>query len=184
MHRPWPHHCIGLDVMAIKTVYSSRNYLAALFLLLATPLTGRCQQITLTVGEVLSLDQAINIALQNNRSLKNARLNVGKGEDEIRSVRTSRLPSTHFYALVSQDMVKHEINLTNPVTGIFPGIEPFFALSTRRRPTAVFAAPGLQPISPQYRIGLALEAGAVARDRERPKKRSGEPSLRAKQKQK
>src|SRR5258705_6406206 len=163
--------------MRRKSVHNFRVYFAALSLLLATPLTGRCQQITPTVGEVLSLDQAINIALQNNRSLKNARLNVDKGEDEIRSVRTSRLPSTHFYALVSQDMVKHEINLTNPVTGIFPGIEPFFALSTRRRPTAVFAAQVLQPISQQYRIGLSIRQVQLVRDEEQQKLHSEEQSL-------
>src|SRR5258705_5085508 len=150
--------------MGSKPVHSSRNYLAALFLLLATPLAAWCQQITPSSAEVLSLDQAINITLQNNRSLKNARLNVDKGEDEIRSVRTSRLPSTHFYALVSQDMVKHETNLTSPVTGVFPGIEPFFTLSTLRRPTAVFAAMVLQPISQQYRIGLSIRQVELARD--------------------
>src|SRR5258707_1384422 len=156
MRRPWPHHCIGLDVMGSKTAHNLKNYLAALSLLLATPLAAGCQQSTPTAGEVLSLDQAINIALQNNRSLKNARLNVDKGEDEIRSIRTSRLPSTHFYALVSQDMVKHETNLTSPFTGVFPGIGPFFSLSTPRRPTAVVAAQVLQPISQQYRIGLSI----------------------------
>src|SRR5258705_1965111 len=163
--------------MRRKSVHNFRVYFAALSLLLATPLAAWCQQSTPTVGEVLSLDQAVNIALQNNRSLKNARLNVDKGEAEIRSVRTSRLPSTHFYALVSQDMVKHQINLANPVTGIFPGIEPFFALSTRRRPTTVFAAQVLQPISQQYRIGLAIDAVKLARDEERQKLRSEEQSL-------
>src|SRR6266571_4655017 len=177
MRQPWPHHCIGLDVMGIKTVHSSRKYLAALFLLLATPLAGWCQQTTPTSAEVLSLDHAINLALQNNRSLKNARLNVEKGEEEIRSIRTSRLPSTRFYALLSQDMVKHETNLTNPVTGIFPGIGPFFSLSTPRRPTAVFAAQVLQPISQQYRIGLAINAVKLARDEEQQKLRSDEQSL-------
>src|SRR5438552_10955443 len=177
MRLPWPHHCISLDVMGSKTVHSSRNYLAALFLLLATPLAGWCQQITPSSTEVLSLDEAINIALQNNRPLKNSRLNVEKGEDEIRSVRTSRLPSTHFYALVSQDMVKHETNLTSPFTGVFPGIEPFFTLSTLRRPTAVFAAQVLQPLSQQYRIGLAIDAVKLARDEEQQKLRSEEQSL-------
>src|SRR5467141_4989797 len=177
MRRPWPHHCIGLDVMGIKTVHSSRNYLAALSLLLATPLAGWCQQSTPTAAEVFSLEQAINIALQNNRSLKNARLTVEKGEDKIQSIRTSRFPSTHFYALVSQDMVKHETNLTSPFTGVFPGIGPFFSLSTPRRPTAVFAAQVLQPISQQYRIGLAINAVKLARDEEQQKLRSEEHSL-------
>src|SRR6266478_4257296 len=177
MRRPWPHHCIGLDVMGSKTAHNLRIYFAALSLLLATPLAAWCQQSTPTAGEVLSLDQAINIALQNNRSLKNARLNVDKGEDEIRSIRTSRLPSTHFYALVSQDMVKHETNLTSPFTGVFPGIGPFFTLSTPRRPTAVFAAQVLQPISQQYRIGLAIDAVKLARDEKQQELRSEEQSL-------
>jgi outer membrane protein TolC len=163
--------------MRNKTVHSPGGYFTALSLLLVTPLGGWCQQTARTAAEVLSLDQAISIALQSNRSLKNARLSVAKGEDEIRSIRTSRLPSSHFYALISQDMVKHETNLTNPVTGIFPGIEPFFALSTRSRPTAVFAAQVLQPISQQYRIGLAIDAVKLARDEEQQKLRSEEQSL-------
>src|SRR6267154_6347675 len=163
--------------MRSKTVRNLKSYLAALSLFLAMPLAGWCQQTTSTSGEVLSLDQAINIALQNNRSLKNARLNVEKGEDKIQSIRTSRFPSTHFYALVSQDMVKHETNLTSPFTGVFPGIGPFFSLSTPRRPTAVFAAQVLQPISQQYRIGLAINAVKLARDEEQQKLRSEEQSL-------
>src|SRR6266446_10655004 len=177
MRRPWPHHCIGLDVMRSKMAHNLRVYFAALSLLLAKPLAAWCQQSTPTVGEVLSLDQAITIALQNNRSLKNARLNVEKGEDEMQSIRTSRLPSTHFYALVSQDMVKHETSLTSPFTGVFPGIGPFFSLSTPRRPTAVFAAQVLQPISQQYRIGLAIDAVKLARDEEQQKLRLEEQSL-------
>src|SRR2546425_6991394 len=104
--------------MKSKTVHNSKSYLAALSLLLAMPLAGWCQQSTPTSAEVLSLDQAVNIALQNNRSLKNARLTVEKGEDEIAAIRTSRFPSTHFYALVAEDMVKHQPNVTNPLTGI------------------------------------------------------------------
>ncbi len=182
--RPWPDHCIGLSgkrkfapLMRSKTVHNPKSCLAALALLLTTPLAAWCQQSTPTSAEVLSLDQAINIALQNNRTLKNARLSVEKGEDEIAAMRTSRFPSSRFYALVSQDMVKHEANLTNPVTGIFPGIGPFITLSTPRRPTAVFAAQVLQPISQQYRIGLAINAVKLARDEEQQRLRSEEQSL-------
>src|SRR6266850_7714203 len=162
--------------MRSKTAHHPKSYFAALSLLLATPLAGWCQQSTPT-AEVFSLDQAINIARENNRSLKNARLSVEKGEDEIQSIRTSRFPSSHFYALVSQDMVKHEPNLTNPLTGVFPGIGPFFTLSTPRRPTAVFAAQVLQPISQQYRIGLAIDSVKLARDGKRQELRAEEQSL-------
>src|SRR5258705_9980953 len=177
MRRPWPHHCIGLDVMKSKTVHNLKNYLPALSFLLATPLAVWSQQSAPRGAEALNLDQAINIALQNNRSLKNARLSVDKGEDEIRSIRTSRLPSTHFYAIVSQDMVKHETNLTNPLTSIFPGIGPIFTFSTASRPTAVFAAQVLQPLSQQYRIGLAIDAVELARNEDQQKLRAEQQSL-------
>src|SRR5713226_2862275 len=116
--------------MRSKAAHNLESYFAALSLLLATPLAGWCQQSIRTSVEVLSLDQAVNIALQNNRSLKNARLTVEKGEDEIAAIRTSRFPSAHFYALVAEDMVKHEFIETKPPTGIFPGLGPFFTLST------------------------------------------------------
>jgi outer membrane protein TolC len=156
-------------------VHNPKSYFVALSLLLAMPLAAWCQLST-TAAEVLSLDQAINIALQNNHSLKNARLTVEKGEDEIAVIRTSRFPTSRFYALVSQDMVKHETNLTNPLT-VFPGIGPFFTLSTPRRPTAVFAAQVLQPLSQQYRIGLSIKQVELARDEEQQKLRSEEQSL-------
>jgi outer membrane protein TolC len=163
--------------MISRTVQKLWTYLAALSFLLATSFVVWSQQKASTSVETLSLNQAISIALHNNRSVKNARLAVDKGEDEIQSIRTSRLPSTHFYALVSEDMVKHETNLTNPFTGVFPGIGPFFSLSTPRRPTAVFAAQVLQPLSQQYRIGLAINAVKLARDDEQQKLRSEEQSL-------
>lgn len=163
--------------MRSKAAHNLKSYFAALSLLLATPLAGWCQQSTPTAAEVLSLDQAINIALLNNRSLKNARLTVDKGEDEIAAIRTSRFPSAHFYSLVSEDLVKHEPNLTNPFTGVFPGVGPFFTLSTPRRPTAVFAAQILQPISQQYRIGLNIDAVKLARDGKRQELRAEEQLL-------
>ena len=171
---------VFLTLMRSKASHNLKSFAALSLLLatlLATPLAGLCQQTTRTSVEVLGLDQAVSVALQNNRSLKNARLTVENGEDEIAAIRTSRFPSAHFYSLVSEDLVKHEPNLTNPFTGVFPGVGPFFTLSTPRRPTAVFAAQILQPMSQQYRIGLAIDAVKLARDEKQQKLRSEEQSL-------
>src|SRR5258708_24528788 len=165
------------DLMRRATMHNPKCCFVALSLLLTMPTAGRCQQSIPPSAEVLTLDQAINIALQNNRSLKNARLNVEKGDDEIAATRTSRFPSAHFYSLVSQNIGTQETNLTNPITGVFPGIGPFFTLSTPSRPTAVFAAQVLQPISQQYRIGLNIDSVKLARDEEQQKLRSEEQSL-------
>src|SRR6266545_5877428 len=114
--------------MRHRTNQRLRIYIAALSILLAVPLTAWCQQNTSAPAEVLTLDQAINVALQNNHGIKNALLAAEKSDEEIAATRTARLPSFHFYSLVSQDLVKHEVNVANPVSGLFPGIGPFFTL--------------------------------------------------------
>jgi outer membrane protein len=148
-----------------------------LLLVLAAPFTAWCQQNAPPSAGVLTLDQAINIALQNNHGIKNTLLAVEKGDEEVAATRTARLPSFHFYTLLSQSLVKHEVNVANPVAGLFPGIGPFFTLSTPRRTTAVFAAQVLQPISQQYRIGLAVNAVKLAREGEQQKLRSEQQAL-------
>src|SRR5262245_6930682 len=76
-----------------------------LSLLLATPITGWCQQKASAGGEMLTLEQAIALALRENHTTKIAALEVGKVEDELAATRTIRLPSMHLYTLVSQQLV-------------------------------------------------------------------------------
>lgn len=53
---------------------------------------------------VLTLDQAIAIALQNNREAKSARLEIEKAGDKLDAYRTRRLPSFKISSLVSQPL--------------------------------------------------------------------------------
>jgi len=163
--------------MRSRLLQQTLTYLAALCVLLATSLSAWAQDDMSSSAERLSLDQAIEIALQKNRSLKNSQLDVEKSEDEIEAIRTRRLPSSHFYALISEDVVKHEATLTNPLSGIFPGLGPFFTISSQRKPTGVFAAQVLQPISQQYRIGLAIKMAKLEHGVEREKLRSDAQGL-------
>lgn len=116
----------------------------------------RCQQDAQPTGELLTLDEAINLALRDNRSIKNARLGVEKSDEQLAATRTARLPVIKFHSLISENLVKHDVNLPNPVSNLIPGLAPFFTLSTPPKPTAVFAVQALQPISQQYKIGLAV----------------------------
>jgi outer membrane protein TolC len=139
--------------------------------------TVRCQQGAQPTGEVLTLDEAITIALRDNRSIKNARLGVDKSEEQLAATRTARLPAIKFHSIVSEDMVKHDVNLLNPVSNLVPGLPPFFTLSTPRRPTAVFAAQVLQPISQQYKIGLAIDLAKLEGQVDQEKLRAEQQSL-------
>ena len=76
-----------------------RNFLLTVVLLL--PASVSAQGIPPGPTEVLSLEQAVALALENNRTVKNAELEVSKAEDRLAVARTHRLPSLNFNAFSS-----------------------------------------------------------------------------------
>ena len=151
----------------MKIMRRARRLNIVVSILLLTPLTAWCQQNTSSSGDVLTLEQAIALALSDNHLVKNAELDVGKVEDNLAAARTFRLPSVHLYTLVSEQLVKQETSINNPLSNIIPGLGPFFTISAPRRPTTIFAGQVLEPLSQQYRIGLNLKQVGLARDVER-----------------
>ena len=148
-----------------------------LLLLFVAPTTVLCQQDVSKSAEVLTLEQAIALALRDNHVVKSAELGVGKAGDQVAAIRTSRLPSMHLYALASQQFVKHDVSVDNPLSSLLPGIGDVFSVSVPRKPTTIFAGQILQPLSQQYRIGLNIERGKLARDVEQEKLRQVQQSI-------
>ncbi|HET6977389.1 MAG TPA: TolC family protein [Pyrinomonadaceae bacterium] len=107
--------------------------------------------------ESLTLDQAIDLALHNNHAIKIAQFEMARSEADISVAKTARLPSLHAYTLVSENLAKNDIKIPNLAANEFPGLGPFFLLTQERKPTAVFAAMAVEPISQQYRIGLNIK---------------------------
>jgi hypothetical protein len=58
-------------------------YLLAIIILMASAVSGLAQQKEAS-GEVLTLEEAISLALRDNRQVKNAQLAVGKTEPKIK----------------------------------------------------------------------------------------------------
>lgn len=148
-----------------------------LTVVLATSITALCGQDATNSDEVLTLEQAIGIALHDNHLMKSAALGVGKAGDELAAIRTSRFPSMHLFMLESQQLVKHDISVDNPLSSLLPGVGPFFSVSVPRRPTTIVAGQILQPLSQQYRIGLNIEQGKLARDVDQEKLRQVQQSI-------
>src|SRR5262249_36463975 len=136
----------------------------AVFILLLTPISAFGQRDRSAPGEVLTLDQAISLALSDSHLVKIAELEVGKAEDNLAAIRTMRLPSMNLFSLTSIQMVQHEINLKSVTTDLLPGVDSFAPLTVPRRPTTVFTSLIAQPLSQQYRIGLTIKHGKLARD--------------------
>src|SRR5262245_24782284 len=76
--------------------------IVVILLMVGNLLLVKGQQNASTSAETLTLEQAIALALKDNRQAKNADIEVNKYTDKIAETRTLRLPSFTFNALASQ----------------------------------------------------------------------------------
>ena len=71
--------------------------------------------------EVMSLDKAIDLALLNNRSAKNARLEVGKSDEQTAAARTHLLPAFKLNAGLSKPLTTFDTTFEKGVFGSLNG---------------------------------------------------------------
>jgi outer membrane protein TolC len=111
--------------------------------------------------ETLTLDQAIELALQNNPTIKNAAIDVSRSGQEFAASRTRRLPSFEFNIIGSQQLTPIDFTFERGVFGTFPDIGPVPAentkISTPLKPTAIFITRVTQPLSQLHKINLNLK---------------------------
>src|SRR4030095_13237968 len=141
------------------------GYLIAI-ILLASPASILAQQGgTRSAAEVVTLDQAISLALSENRQVKNAQLGIGKAEDQLAATQTSRLPKFEFNALAGQQLVSPDFTFTKGVLGNYANVGPIpdrdVKMSTPSRPTAILFGQVTQPLSQLHRIRLNIKQAAL-----------------------
>jgi outer membrane protein TolC len=142
-----------------------RTILLAVALVLLVPYgAASAQEAAPSSAETLTLDQALTLALRNDRAVKIAQLAVARADEDISAAKTFRLPALHTHALVSGNLVKNELKVSNPAANLFPGLGDFFTLNVERKPTAIFAVSATQPLSQQYRIGLRIKQERLSRE--------------------
>jgi outer membrane protein TolC len=108
------------------------------------------------------LDDAIRLAVANNRSLKIASLEVDKSKWQVAEVKTKRLPSFSGSVLGSQLLNDVSFNFPAGAFGNIPGVGPFptadTKVTTSRQPIAYVMSQAMQPLSQLYKINLAVRA--------------------------
>src|SRR6516164_8425336 len=134
-----------------------------LALILITPFSLWCQQSSSASNDVLTLDQAIALALHENHIVRGAENAAEAAGHAVAATRTRRLPSMNVFGLAGEQFVE-PAQLANPLSTILPGVGPFFSIGIPRRPTGIFAGLLLQPLSQQYRLGLTVEQAKLVRD--------------------
>jgi len=112
-------------------------------------------------AEVLTLDQAIALGMQNNRSIRRAELEVARADDAVAAMRSRRGPSFDINFLESRLLADVEFNFPAGAFGSFPIIGQIPATDTKIVTEAQWVSVGwlrvVQPISQLHRIGLGVK---------------------------
>lgn len=141
-------------------------------LLLISPLSGWSQQSSPAPDQTLTLEQAIALAMRDNRTVREAEDEAAKAGYGLAATRTRRLPTIEAYSLAAEQFVEP----LTPLANIFPGVGSFFSIGVPRRPTNIFAGLILQPLTQQYRLGLNVEQAKLVRDSDRERLRLAKQS--------
>ena len=129
---------------------------ASCVLALGFPALAAAQPVSDASAERLSLDTAIRIAVENNRQLQSAVLQVRKADADVAAARTRRLPVFETELMASQLLTPVDFGFPQGAFGDYPGIGPIpstdTTLSVPRQPTYYVSAQLSQPLSQLFRI--------------------------------
>lgn len=134
---------------------------AIFFIVLAGPAVAWSQELGATPGEVLTVEQAVELAISQNRQVKNAALEVQKAGDDIAAARTRRWPSLNFSVRGTHNFTQEAYTIKAGQLGAFPTTGPIPATDIKLKSASdiggFLSTEVAQPLSQQYRIGLGIQ---------------------------
>jgi len=141
---------------------------ALLAAMLAVPIGLSAQEPEMPSVAVLGLDRAVAMALDSNRQLKIATLDVERAQQRVAEARTRRLPAFSTYVLASQLITSLDFTVRAGQFGTFNSVGPVPSTDTKittpRQPTTFVTAQVAQPLSQLHQIGLSIRAQEVGTD--------------------
>jgi len=130
-------------------------------ILTATAWAAQSQQQPASGAEPLTVDQAVNIALANNRYLKIVNLDLNISKDKVQAAKTKRLPAFDIYALGSELLSPISFDVAEGQFGTYKGVGPIpdknTPITTPSGPTAYIFGTISQPLLTLYKINLNVQ---------------------------
>jgi outer membrane protein TolC len=115
---------------------------------------------------VLTLDQAIELARSHNRELKQAGLEIHKQQEAFSEARTQLYPRFDTYFLGSELLTPLDFTIKSGTLGTFPATGPIPAkdsvIHTPARPIAIASVTVTQPLTQLLRIDLSIKQQRLA----------------------
>ncbi|WP_035356783.1 TolC family protein [Edaphobacter aggregans] len=149
---------------------STHLLLVLTMLAFASPIRSPAQLASADGTQVplLTLDDAVSLALTNNRLVKNSSLEAEKYDFRVNTIRSRRLPHFQFSILGGELLQPFDFTFPPGVFGTYPGIGPVPATNAKVHTPAQFityTTAGLdEPLTQQYKIHLAIRATELGRD--------------------
>jgi len=150
----------------------ARHLVAFLVISAACPMGSRIHAAgassPLSDEPLLTLEDALSLALDNNRLVKISALEADKSEDQMKVARSRRLPQFHFDVLAGS--LLHPFDFTFPAGsfGTYPGVGEIPAteakIETPAQFTTFITAAIDQPLTQQYKIKVGIQATALGHD--------------------
>ncbi len=117
---------------------------------------------------VLTLDDAVSIALRSNRLVKNSVLEAEKYDFQVSTMRSRRLPHFQFSAVGGELLQPFDFTFRRGAFGNYPGTGPIPSTNakvhTPAQLTAYLNGSIDVPLSQQYKIGLGIRATELGRE--------------------
>jgi outer membrane protein TolC len=132
-------------------------------------------------AEVLGLDEAVGLALQNNRSVRNAALQVDRSEQNVGAAKALRWPSLQLQVLAGTTVAPVRMSFPGGAFGDFPATGPIPPVDTvvevPRALSAYVNGTLAQPLSQLYKINLGVKVNELTREIDREKLRDERASV-------
>lgn len=121
-----------------------------------------------TEAPLLTLDDAVSLAVSNNRLVKNSALEAQKFDSRVSTARSLRLPQFHFSVLGGELLNSVDFTFPRGAFGTYPSTGPIpqneAKVHTPRRFATYITGALAEPITQQYKIGLGIRATELGRD--------------------
>lgn len=129
---------------------------------------GQGTSSTASSPPLLTLDDAVSLALSNNRLVKNSVLEAQKFDFRVSTGRSRRLPQFQFATLGGELMHSFDFTFDPGTFGTYPATGPIPGTRTKIRNPARFTTyitgNADQPLTQQYKIGLGIHVIELGRE--------------------
>ncbi len=155
------------EFLGIRMMKSKHLALLVSILVCVAPAGSFAQQSAQEVP-LLTLNDAVSIALSNNRLVKNSALEAQKFDFQVSTMRSKRLPHFQLSILGGELLQPFDFTFAKGTFGTYPGTGPIPStdakVHTPARLTAFLNGSIDQPLTQQYKIGLGIRATELGRE--------------------